>query len=256
MGGQKLTVAKVCEYCKADFMVPEWRREKARYCSRPCLSEGKKLETIARHAADQIECVQCKKPFYLKPSHRGKANSLGNCCSAACVGEHRKMAYIGTANPNWRGKGTDSDGYALFLPQLKPGSKLGKMKAHQAVACEILGISKMPYGIHIHHRDCNRLNNNSWNLSLMSPSNHKWLHHQFTKAELTAYANGDIEVEDMIIKSKNPFKAHYLLILDVNTQAEIIKMIGIKNMINYLYHSMPVRATLEVVEEFTLAGRI
>lgn len=163
----------------------------------------------------------------MKPSQLSRyKRTLGTFCSVNCAAIHRKTAQLGDKNSNYKGKNTDSDGYKIYTPKagcIGSENYLGKMKLHQAVCCEALGIKKMPKGVHVHHRDCNILNNTPENLCVMTASDHKWLHKQFGIASLWALMNGKVYTEMLASWSDDPARAEFLLSLDIGTQAMIKK---------------------------------
>ena len=99
------------------------------------------------------------------------------------------------------------------------------MKLHQAICCEILGVNRIGSGLHVHHRDCDVRNNEAENLSILSVSDHRWLHKQFGNATLWAYFHGKVDKNSLISWSDDKGRADRLLDLSVLNQS--ISEIGV-----------------------------
>jgi hypothetical protein len=156
----------------------------------------------------------------MKPSQLKRyPRTLGVFCSHACIAAGKRVGYAGERNPNYKGKNTDSDGYRMYVPSASHAHGGKGMKLHQAVCCEVLGIEKMPRGVHIHHRDCDITNNTPENLVVLGVSDHKWLHKQFGVAVLWAYCRGKVALDDLLAWSDDPARAKRLLPLNVVAQA-------------------------------------
>lgn len=205
-------VHKTCEICSAAFQVPRAREHTAKYCSRACSDAKPQHHATAR-------CKECGIEFKRKASHAARNNAFGNFCGIPCLSAAKKRLYRGDANPNSNGRNMSHDGYRLFSPAASLGLGLGKIKMHHAVAFQSFGITKLPAGLHVHHRDCDVLNNEPGNLQVMTSSDHKWLHHQYGVATLRAIMQGKIDIQDASLWSDDPLKAFGLLIADVTSQA-------------------------------------
>lgn len=92
------------------------------------------------------------------------------------------------------------------------------MKLHQAVCCEILGVQRIGNGLHVHHRDCDIMNNDPKNLAVLGASDHKWLHKQYGVATLWAFMKGKVGLEELISWSDDRSRAKRLLEIDVTMQ--------------------------------------
>ena len=69
-----MTYTKTCEHCAAEFTVPKWRADKARFCSRACRINGwNKVKRIAK------VCDTCGKDFEVLAC-RTEARFCGNDC--------------------------------------------------------------------------------------------------------------------------------------------------------------------------------
>lgn len=109
--------------------------------------------------------------------------------------KRKKVSYrnskLGDKNPmkgkflnqhhNWDGgEYIDKDGYVLTkkIPNWYEGNvrSNGYVLKHVIIACKKLGISKIPDGFVVHHKDEDKSNNIPGNLKVMSDSNHTKLH--------------------------------------------------------------------------------
>lgn len=196
-----------CIICSKEFTRNGKQAKVAKCCSFKCLS-------VYNTAKPNCKCDNCRKDFHKKESHKTKTNF----CSVKCMGEYRTKSNLGSNNPNFRNRMYDDDGYRLINSE-----KYGNKKLHHVIAYEILGISSIPKGYHIHHRDCNHLNNNSENLVLLSISEHRWLHAQFGNATLWAYMNNKISLENLCEWSNDREKALRLLSLSLKEQIGVFK---------------------------------
>jgi len=97
------------------------------------------------------------------------------------------------------------------------------MKLHKAVALLAVGLTEIPHYLHIHHKDCDVLNNDASNLSFMTPSDHKWIHKQYGSATLSAICKGLVSIDDAVLWSDDPARAYILLVSDVNAQGAMVK---------------------------------
>lgn len=199
-----MKITKICLICTKEFSVPHWR-ENAKFCSADC-----RQESLKAHKNDK--CDQCGAMFHIKESQRNRyKRRLGTFCSNLCLGEYKKIAYTGDKNPNYKNKMKDSDGYLIWNKSSISGLGILEKKLHRAVACESIGVIKISGDIHVHHRDCNILNNGVDNLSIMTPSDHKWLHKSFGNSVLWALYNGKIDVDTLCSWSTDPEKSKVLL---------------------------------------------
>jgi hypothetical protein len=95
-----------------------------------------------------------------------------------------------------------------------------KIKLHIAVACEILNLGSIPKGYHVHHRDCDVLNNCPDNLALLRLSDHVWLHKQFGNATLWAFMHGKISFASLVEWSDDRQRAERLLSVNIIDQGK------------------------------------
>jgi hypothetical protein len=198
-----------CEICNKEFKRYGKQTKVAKYCSYKCM--GKSLRALPN-----TECKECKKDFHLKKYRKDRVQN--NFCSISCLAKWKSKNSFGEKNPNFRNKMYDSDGYRLIHSE-----KNGRENLHKSVVKEILNIENIPKGFHIHHRDCNHLNNDPDNLVLLKDSDHRWIHAQFGNATLWAFMNNKISLNHLISWSNDIEKAKKLLPLKVKDQIGVFK---------------------------------
>lgn len=195
-----------CKECHNDYEVIDSRAEKSKYCSRLCADKSKpsKPNTV---------CTECGTEFHQKESVKKRyKRTHGYFCSTRCIATFRKKQYLGKNNPNFRNIG-HKDGYELaYLPQF------GSIKLHHKVVFEYLGLTKLPTGYCVHHRDCNVNNNDESNLAILTHSDHRWLHKNFGNATLWAYYNNLVDLQTLISWSRDEEKSRKLLPLSIINQ--------------------------------------
>lgn len=207
-------ISKNCEECGNSFTVIRSRALTAKYCCTACRDLSKK-------AVPNQTCSVCNTAFHMKQSQLNRyARNLGVFCSNTCASSAKASAYSGDKNPNYRGRTSDIDGYRLYTPQASFLHGLKGMKLHQAVCCEVLGIKKMPKDVHIHHRDCDILNNHADNLVVLNISDHKWIHKQYGIATLWAYCHDKVQLAELVSWADDKERALRLLPLKVKDQVQ------------------------------------
>lgn len=183
-----------CDNCGKDFECQEWRvRERNHlFCC-------KKYEGEYRKSTPNTKCPVCGKEFYVK--NKDKRNS--NCCSYKCMGEHRKIIYKGTKNPNYGNRGKNNPiwksdkkisnyGYILIRNLDHPYHNIdGFVFEHRLVAekyllteensIEIDGKMYLRKDFDVHHIDHNKKNNSPKNLLVLTRSDHMKLHQKERK---------------------------------------------------------------------------
>lgn len=167
-----------------------------------------------------VKCSFCGVSFYVQERNIKKSKTGFFCCSYSCRAELLKTEYIGEKNPNFRKTKVDSDGYFVV------NRSKGRMKLHKAIVCEAIGVDDLPKInelIHIHHRDCNKENNHLDNLSLLSVSDHKWLHKNFGNAGLWAFMNKKVSLSQLLSWSRDESRAKKLILLNAKNQCLQIK---------------------------------
>lgn len=194
-----------CSVCGKEVQIWKCRATTFKACSRKCKG------ILSRNTSKKMSkrCPICKKKFLVKTSHSRRRKY----CSKQCQGAAYAERYLGTENPNYRGRKEDYDGYPMKIPIN------GKsVVVHRAVVYEYLGVKKLGKNWTIHHRDCNIHNPVKENLVVLSRSDHKWLHKQFGSAGLWAYLHGKIYLDILVSWSNDPERAKRLLPLDLTQQ--------------------------------------
>lgn len=210
------SVHLTCKLCTAPFTVPACRGDTAKFCSRKC------SDSAPRERQSTL-CRECGKEFHLKKSQAARNTAHGNFCGKVCFSAFRSRIYIGEGNPNDKGRNVDYDGYRIFSPPASLGLGLGRIKMHIAVTLGVLGIKKIPLGLHVHHRDCDVLNNDASNLQVLTASDHKWIHKQYGVATLRAIERGKVDIDDAAQWSDDPIRAKTLLLNNLPNQAVFFK---------------------------------
>lgn len=235
---------KTCGTCGVAFRVPNSRVKTAKYCSKAC-------SDAAPRKKNTVFCAECGVEFPLKKSQAERNKVWGSFCGSECNSRFRERMTLGAGNPNYRGRGYDSDGYKMYIPHGK-----GVLKKHHHVAFRTLGIKKLPKGGHVHHRDCDMMNNEPENLQLISASDHKWLHKEFGSSVLWAMTRNKIDIETLSEWSSDPIRARHLLENNVLRQREVYKALqGDEENILQVLSIKPVRVTFQEVDELTETER-
>lgn len=199
-----------CKSCGKQETVSPSRSIRYKACSIKCYSSYKKSLVVLN-----CTCTNCSKEFYKKPSAIKRYNrDMGTFCSRKCSTEFKKSYYKGKNNPNYRGRQYDNTGY-----RINHYPKLGSIKEHHYIAFTTLGISKIPKGYCIHHKDCNIYNNSPENLCILSESDHRWIHKQFGNATLWAFQNNKVSYEELVEWSNDKDRCK-LLLLNLLNQKE------------------------------------
>jgi hypothetical protein len=84
----------------------------------------------------------------------------------------------GSSHHNFKGDLTcDPDGYVLVLrPEWMTGRTGKHVYKHTVVMCELLNTPSIPEGMHVHHIDGDKTNNDPSNLALVTSAGHRRLH--------------------------------------------------------------------------------
>lgn len=84
----------------------------------------------------------------------------------------------GSKNPHWKGGRYLTGGYwQIPTPKWYTGPQCqGYSEEHCIVYCETHGLTEVPKGFHIHHKDLDPLNNDPSNLEMLTKSEHGKLH--------------------------------------------------------------------------------
>lgn len=198
----------ICKECGKEEMVTPSRAKKYVTCSTTCMGKFN-----SKRYGDKVEkiCEQCNKTFLVKKSQAVRRKT----CSKKCHNESLPLKFSGKNNPNFKDRKLTSDGY-LFCDD-------SKIKIHIKVVMNLFDIIQIPKGLHVHHRDCNKLNNKSSNLVVLSASDHVWLHKQFGNAVLDAFCNEKIDLETLAKWSSDYEKSTKLLPLSIIEQSVVLK---------------------------------
>lgn len=200
---------KYCLVCGEEYKAAGKQAELRRTCSRACLSKYKQAEA-------ETKCTQCEKMFHMKEHQRKRyKRTQGYFCSKVCSNLYKRSSYQGEANPNNKYKTDYGNGYCLSH------SKYGKIAIHKLLTLEFLELEQIPEGYVIHHRDCNKSNNNLDNLVLITNSDHCWLHKNFGNASLKAYCEGLVDLPTLSSWCKDSSKAEALLPLNLISQKQL-----------------------------------
>lgn len=138
-------VAKNCEICGEQFIVPENRRETAKYCSKNCLGKanGKRGKTQYSKKV-KLSCSNCGKEVEKKPS----IIKTLNFCSIQCMGTFYSDSamFAGENSGTWAGGDISYYG-PNWLSQRR------KARARDNYTCQDCGITEHEYGseLSVHH---------------------------------------------------------------------------------------------------------
>lgn len=97
------------------------------------------------------------------------------------------------------------------------------MKEHQYVAMLAAGLDEIPSGMHVHHKDCNALNNSEDNLIILTISDHKWIHQQVGIATLRGIQAGKIDAMFVAALTDDPQRASSILLGNCRSQGVLWK---------------------------------
>lgn len=89
---------------------------------------------------------------------------------------------------------------------------------HQRIVCEYYGWGTIPKGIHIHHRDLNKENNDVTNLTLMTGTDHSWIHDEAGKVGFFMLNQGAITIEQLAIYTSDPEKFIHFMTSNLTNQ--------------------------------------
>lgn len=227
-----------CIICGTSFRVSGKRIATAKYCSRKCSADGARKPSNTR-------CIECGCEFRRKPSHLDRVK-FGAFCGMKCFARYKSKNYLGSNNPNFKGRNVDTDGYQINIPHAS-GFNNSEKKLHRAIVADVLGLDRLPPSVHVHHRDCDFQNNVAHNLVMLTASDHNWLHKQFGNATLWAYMNGKIDLETLVSWSDDQERAKRLLFLDCLSQSVVTSSAKWRDEDILLAHFEPV-TNVEFVE--------
>lgn len=207
-----------CVNCGSNYYKVPCLVAKSRFCSRDC-----QRAFHGWNNTPNASCGGCGKEMHVKPSKLAKMVHQP-CCSRSCLANFRSGKYTGNKNPNFKARVLNHDGYRLSAPYASGfPSHIKESLLHKAVAARALGVSKIK-GFHVHHRDCDVLNNQPENLAVLGSSDHKWIHKQFGNATLWALMKGKLTDVEMSKWSDNPTRA--LRVLRICVEDQVAEDIG------------------------------
>jgi len=93
-----------CDYCGTEVEIRHKERltnRKNFFCSKTCEGAYKK-----EHNPNYLPCEVCGRIIYVKPKDQAKFNHI--TCSYKCMGELRKIIYVGENNPNYGNRGMNN----------------------------------------------------------------------------------------------------------------------------------------------------
>jgi len=199
-----MMIKKVCAMCGAEFEVPHWRMNKAKYCSTACQNQ-------ALHATANVVCGTCGKVFHLKKSAMERyPRTMGFFCSKKCASIARVDFMTGNKNHQFNLKGEKNDSFKgneinklnnqvvdimVYTPDRPDANKSGRIPKHRLVVeqnymlfpqeCfDIIGdfhVLKREYMVH--HKDGNHNNNDVNNLAIVTKSEHTSIHNRMRNME-------------------------------------------------------------------------
>jgi len=199
-----------CAVCGKEEMVYPSRVNRYKTCSKKCMGQ---LFSINLSTNTTKKCPICETEFKIKPSQ----GTRRKYCSKVCQARAYQTRYLGDNNPHYKGTTHDTDGYINGVVHGK------RVKLHIAVVLEVLMISSIPFGYHVHHRDCDKANCTPENLVVLKTSDHVWLHKNFGNVVLWAMMNRKISAEDIASWSRDANRAIKLLTLSILDQIGVFK---------------------------------
>lgn len=176
----RIRYEKICVHCKSLFMVPEYRKETATYCSRKCMALASRQQLTSN-------CAECGTSFTHISSRANKAKY----CSSHCY--HKAMSKKGTLQYNcvhcnvgfWGSPSTkrkycsracvNKSSKEIWRPDFSTVRK-NMVKREMLIACVWCGYNASPQILGVHHKDRNRRNNDLSNLEVLCPNCHSLEH--------------------------------------------------------------------------------
>ncbi len=158
MGKERKGEIKVCSACSKEFYVPQYRLEKAKFCSKDC-------QNHVQHERVTLSCKCCNKDFTVSDSRKDRNKFCSvECKTQTSKNEKERRKYLKTFEVLKRGKNS-SRKLKTYVSRIKP------------LCCENCGYNKASYNIEIHHIDENPCNNELENLAVLCVMCHRDLHY-------------------------------------------------------------------------------
>jgi len=149
-----------CSHCNAVFekeakIVKYYKKQNYKYfCSTKCNLDSKKM-------GNDKKCSHCGKDVYVTSSMAKNSKSNRFFCSRSCSASFNNKHYrTGINHPNYKGGKWSYRRKALEFYNKK---------------CSICGYAVVKV-LQVHHRDCDRKNNDIKNLDVLCPTHHKEFH--------------------------------------------------------------------------------
>lgn len=194
-----MMVEKICQACGQKYLVPHWRENKSKYCSKKC-------EGIARRAKNNVVCSVCGKHFHLRQSHIDRfKGDYGFTCSKKCFKEIQRIRMAGSGNHQYGLKGSLNASFKgseimrkkhnnieimVYMPDHIYSDKDGRVYKHRLLVerhhemydskffVVVDGKYYLKKEYHVHHKDGNHNNNNIDNLVICTRGEHTSIHNR------------------------------------------------------------------------------
>jgi hypothetical protein len=157
----RTVINKKCEQCNVAFDAPasEVKRGNARFCSRRCFGDHR--SAIAPVKKPNVECANCRAPFYKKKSSQKLSKSGLFFCNRKCKDDAQRIGGIKEIMPPHFGTSTS---YRTICFR------------HHKKECVVCGENKI---VAVHHYDENHSNNDPANLIPLCPTHHQYVHSRY-----------------------------------------------------------------------------
>ena len=157
------TITKNCLNCQKIFeaSLRETKRGNGKYCTQSCASIHTK--SLKPKPKPNCICAFCKAEFY-RANSKQLASKSGLCfCSRACKDAAQRL---------------ENNFKEIHPPHYSNGESIYREMAlrNYPNQCNRCGYNKVPEILEVHHRDCNRDNNQLTNLELLCPNCHSENH--------------------------------------------------------------------------------
>jgi len=156
------TIEKKCVGCEELFFadLKEHNRGNAKYCSRNCFDS---FRPERPKKIDNCICAFCHTPFYRSLSKKSSSKSGLMFCRRSCKDSAQQLkSGFKEIHPTHYGSGRASYRTRAF--------------ANLPNSCNQCGYKKYPEILEVHHKDCDRTNNDISNLEILCPTCHDEKH--------------------------------------------------------------------------------
>lgn len=205
---KKDRVKVICQQCGKEEYVIRSRSKRYKYCSKLCESKAR-TKSLEERNLTMIECPICKREFLVKTSSKNRRK----CCSKKCTYEYKKIESMGDKNPNYRGY--------IIEDGVKRKSYERYKDAHQRIVFDYFGC-RIPKSYHIHHKDCNPMNNSLSNLVVLPCGVHMSIHRWFGNILLNAITTNLIDRDTFYSLLNEEQKLLYENIIDLNITNQVV----------------------------------